>query len=352
MASERASNVAGALSRIMPTIGGPRSSRRKLYASVVDSILLYGAPIWSCATETQAYFRQAESVHRRACLRVISGRPHVSYEATYVLAGIPSLALFADERLRIHLRRPEDAKEEERLETLRKWQEQWDRSTKGRWTYRLIPNIRDIKNVKWRRANRPYRIRPSSDAVGKNFIIGTSCTYAHLSEEVLGRPPSLGRAVGPMLGFVKKLKMKQCVLHTWMITVVEDHNVDNDRKISRFYIRNRTFSIFSSSEEGKSARSTKKVVFRSALLYTVRRANRPYWVRPSSYAVDNNFYVGTSCTSTYLSEEVLSLPPSFWAQVTHLSILAEEIPCILHHSWPMFCWNNKSSTLDFVFDRI
>ncbi|CAB0030846.1 unnamed protein product, partial [Trichogramma brassicae] len=89
MASERASNVAGALARIMPTIGGPRSSRRKLYASVVDSILLYGAPIWSCATETQAYFRQAESVHRRACLRVISGRPHVSYEATYVLAGIP-----------------------------------------------------------------------------------------------------------------------------------------------------------------------------------------------------------------------------------------------------------------------
>ncbi|CAB0038519.1 unnamed protein product [Trichogramma brassicae] len=82
-------------------------------------------------------------VHRRACLRVISGHPHVSYEATYILAGIPPLALLADERLRINLRRPEDAKEEERLETLRKWQEQWDRSTKGRWTYRLIPNIRE-----------------------------------------------------------------------------------------------------------------------------------------------------------------------------------------------------------------
>ncbi|CAB0033725.1 unnamed protein product, partial [Trichogramma brassicae] len=71
----KAARVAGALARIMPNTGGPRSSRRELYARVVDSILLYGAPIWRCATETEAYIRQAEAVHRRACLRVISGRP-------------------------------------------------------------------------------------------------------------------------------------------------------------------------------------------------------------------------------------------------------------------------------------
>ncbi|CAB0029805.1 unnamed protein product [Trichogramma brassicae] len=133
-ASEKAARVAGALARIMPNTGGPRSSRRKLYAHVVDSILLYGAPIWSGAAETQAYIRQAESVHRRACLRVISGRPHISYDATYVMASVPSLALLADERARIHQRRPVDAKEEERRTTILKWQAQWDRSTKGRWT--------------------------------------------------------------------------------------------------------------------------------------------------------------------------------------------------------------------------
>ncbi|CAB0042909.1 unnamed protein product [Trichogramma brassicae] len=69
---EKATNVAGALARIMPRIGGPRSSRRKLYANVVDSVLLYGAPIWSSATETQAYWHQAESIHRQACLRINS----------------------------------------------------------------------------------------------------------------------------------------------------------------------------------------------------------------------------------------------------------------------------------------
>ncbi|CAB0039418.1 unnamed protein product [Trichogramma brassicae] len=126
----------------MPNSGGPRSSRRKLYAHVVDTILLYGAPIWSTAAQKRAYIRQAESAHRRACLRVIGGRPHVSYEATYVLAGIPPLALLADERARLYSRRREDAKDEERLATLSKWQEAWDRSTKARWTHRLIPNIR------------------------------------------------------------------------------------------------------------------------------------------------------------------------------------------------------------------
>ncbi|CAB0033711.1 unnamed protein product, partial [Trichogramma brassicae] len=110
-------------------------SRRRL-------ILLYGAPVWSTAALKRAFMQQAESAHRRACLRVIGGRPHVAYEATYVLAGIPPLALLADERARLYGRRREDAKDEERLATLSKWQEAWDRSKKARWTHRLIPNIR------------------------------------------------------------------------------------------------------------------------------------------------------------------------------------------------------------------
>ncbi|CAB0031171.1 unnamed protein product [Trichogramma brassicae] len=140
--SVKAAGVICALTKIMPNSGGPRSSQRKLYAHVVDSILLYGAPVWSTAAQKRAYIRQAESAHRRTCLRVIGGRPHVSYEATYVLASIPPLALFADERARLYGRRREDAEDEERLATLSKWQEAWDRSTKARWTHRLIPSIR------------------------------------------------------------------------------------------------------------------------------------------------------------------------------------------------------------------
>ncbi|CAB0032707.1 unnamed protein product [Trichogramma brassicae] len=121
--SEKAARVAGALAKIMPNTCGPRM------------------PIWRCVTKMQAYLRQAEAVHRRACLRVISGRPHISYDATYVIAGVPPLALLADERARIYQRRPEDVKEEERREMLSKWQDRWDRASKGRWTHRLIRNI-------------------------------------------------------------------------------------------------------------------------------------------------------------------------------------------------------------------
>ncbi|CAB0028828.1 unnamed protein product [Trichogramma brassicae] len=149
--SAKAAGVIGALAKIMPNSGGPGSSRRKLYAHVVDSIFLYGAPVWSTAAQTRAYIQQAESAHRRACLRVIGGRPHVAYEATYVLAGIPPLALLADERAWLYGRRREDAKNEERLATLSKWQEAWDRSKKARWTHRLIPNIRGVGSIPTRR---------------------------------------------------------------------------------------------------------------------------------------------------------------------------------------------------------
>uniref|UniRef100_A0ABD2WAC0 Reverse transcriptase zinc-binding domain-containing protein n=1 Tax=Trichogramma kaykai TaxID=54128 RepID=A0ABD2WAC0_9HYME len=87
---------------------------------------MYDAPIWSMVAQKRAYIRQVESVHRRACLRVIGGRP----------------VLLADERVRLFGRRREDVEDEERLATLSKWQEAWDRLTKARWTHRLIPSIR------------------------------------------------------------------------------------------------------------------------------------------------------------------------------------------------------------------
>ncbi|CAB0039743.1 unnamed protein product [Trichogramma brassicae] len=48
--SAKAAGVIGALAKIMPNSGGPRSIRRKLYAHVVDSILLYGASVWHSST--------------------------------------------------------------------------------------------------------------------------------------------------------------------------------------------------------------------------------------------------------------------------------------------------------------
>ncbi|CAB0038265.1 unnamed protein product [Trichogramma brassicae] len=109
--SAKAAGVIGALAKIMPNSGGPRSSRRKLYAHVVDSMLLYGAPVWSTAALKRAFMQQAESAHRRACLRVIADAtthnqsaqcpvcPSSIENAEHVFYHCPS---FSEERERLH----------------------------------------------------------------------------------------------------------------------------------------------------------------------------------------------------------------------------------------------------------
>uniref|UniRef100_A0ABD2WB83 Reverse transcriptase domain-containing protein n=1 Tax=Trichogramma kaykai TaxID=54128 RepID=A0ABD2WB83_9HYME len=61
--SAKAAGVNGVLTKIMPNSGGPRSSQRKLYAHIFESILLYKAPIWSTTAQKRAYIRQTESTH-------------------------------------------------------------------------------------------------------------------------------------------------------------------------------------------------------------------------------------------------------------------------------------------------
>lgn len=68
--SKMAAKTFTALSKIMPNHGGPRQKRRILLASVVISILLYGAPIWAGAIRISAYYRRVAAVYRLSTVRV------------------------------------------------------------------------------------------------------------------------------------------------------------------------------------------------------------------------------------------------------------------------------------------
>jgi hypothetical protein len=46
-AANRALKTAGALSRLMPNVGGPAQKKRALLMSVVSSKLFYAAPTWA-----------------------------------------------------------------------------------------------------------------------------------------------------------------------------------------------------------------------------------------------------------------------------------------------------------------
>lgn len=140
-ACDKAARVTTALARLMPNIGGPRNSRRRLITNVVSSILLYAAGIWSGALRTLAYRRPMVSVYRRSVLRVTSAFRTVSYEAACVVARMPPIELIAEERHRSYNRADRIPRTEERRRTIEIWQQRWDTTSKGRWTHRLIPRI-------------------------------------------------------------------------------------------------------------------------------------------------------------------------------------------------------------------
>ena len=69
VAVQKALQKQAALARIMPRVGGPSSSKRRVLATVVQSVILYGAPAWEVALKYQKYvrlLRMSDIRHTRA----------------------------------------------------------------------------------------------------------------------------------------------------------------------------------------------------------------------------------------------------------------------------------------------
>ncbi|XP_046666484.1 uncharacterized protein LOC124358233 [Homalodisca vitripennis] len=105
------------LSRLMANVGGPKSSKRRLLMSTVQS--------------------------RQAALRVCSAYRTVS--AVLAIAGVIPIKLLSGERKAIYQRQGEIGKDtartEERSRTYQQWQNSWQQDARGRWTARLIKQI-------------------------------------------------------------------------------------------------------------------------------------------------------------------------------------------------------------------
>ncbi|CAK1593609.1 unnamed protein product [Parnassius mnemosyne] len=80
--------AAGALSTLLPNLGGPSAACRRLYVGIVRSMALYGAPVWAMdmTASTLAILRKPQ---RAMAVRVVRGYRTISYEAACVLAGSP-----------------------------------------------------------------------------------------------------------------------------------------------------------------------------------------------------------------------------------------------------------------------
>ena len=95
----RVGRVAGALSRLLPNIGGPNARVRALYANTVLSVLLYGAPVWTNVLAVNRTSRPlARRVQRRMAARAVRAYRTVSFAVVTALAGMPPVDLLSRER--------------------------------------------------------------------------------------------------------------------------------------------------------------------------------------------------------------------------------------------------------------
>ncbi|CAH2104358.1 unnamed protein product [Euphydryas editha] len=91
----RLQNAAAALGRLLHNVGGPDSPCRRLYAGIVRSMALYGAPLWvdALSAHNKALLRRPQRV---IAVRVIRGYRTVSWTAASLLAGDPPWELQAE----------------------------------------------------------------------------------------------------------------------------------------------------------------------------------------------------------------------------------------------------------------
>lgn len=146
-ACTKASKTVSSLSRIITNKMGPRTKKRRVLLEVVHSILLYGAEVWADILKQKTYRRKIAAVQRRGALRVTCAYRTTSEAAVLVIAGAVPIDLLAFERAKLYdLKTSGDNTDEARAkvkaETIEEWGNRWKTCETGRWTARLIPNIK------------------------------------------------------------------------------------------------------------------------------------------------------------------------------------------------------------------
>lgn len=140
----KSQRTAKALSAILPNVRGPTPAKRRVLAYACQNIIMYGAPVWNEATNMHVNKKRLEGAQRVMALRVCSAYRTTSTEAALVISGLVPLHLLSRERERLFLKgevQTRASREMERNRTVQQWQAEWEVSQKGRWTYKLIPNI-------------------------------------------------------------------------------------------------------------------------------------------------------------------------------------------------------------------
>jgi len=146
MVRAKALKTTAGLTRSMPNVGGPSSTKRKLLTSVVNSQLLYAAPVWHSTTKFRNHRQLLLGPQRTMTLRVASAYRTVSTAVIMVVAGTVPVHHMASSRTELRrLQRNHTDNARQIVDNLvwGWWQQEWEEvTTTGQWTKRLIPDVR------------------------------------------------------------------------------------------------------------------------------------------------------------------------------------------------------------------
>lgn len=104
-----------ALNRLMPNLKGPDEKRRRLFAGVVYSVILYETHVWGDVLATSRSRHVFAALKRSIAQRVISTYRTVSGDSALLLARTPPARLMAPMRKRIYWRLNESRNQGEYL---------------------------------------------------------------------------------------------------------------------------------------------------------------------------------------------------------------------------------------------
>ena len=156
----------GALTSLLPNLGGPSTQARRLYLSVWESVVLYAAPAWARALDIESNRAVLRRAHRSSLGRATTAYRTVSYQALCVLAGrIPIhlkvrmgekvfLAKMADKdnpevagNPALLSERVRSRKSAALKEAIDEWQAMWDSYGRTNWTRRIVPSVQTFLGV-------------------------------------------------------------------------------------------------------------------------------------------------------------------------------------------------------------
>ncbi|KAH1006932.1 hypothetical protein HUJ05_007617 [Dendroctonus ponderosae] len=143
------------IGKIMPNVGGPSGCKRRVLATVLQSVIAYATPVWCEAIGVARNRRRLASCQRKVALLCIRAYHTGSADAAVLLAGLIPITELIKERTEVYKRHAEGAERqkypreiatEERQRTFDRWQAEWQTSGENgvaSWTRKLIRNVRD-----------------------------------------------------------------------------------------------------------------------------------------------------------------------------------------------------------------